>query len=136
MTAEDGVGRWLQVHARVMHDPDGTATRLLGVNIDISDRRFLEEQVRELHGQGERLRTLRATMRTVQDIVGNALNGLQLFRFDAEEHVPPQSLETFDQIIAQTAADLKALSDLDHVVETDMVMGTGIEYQREPRQKL
>jgi hypothetical protein len=49
-------------------------------------------------------------MRTVQDIVSNALMSLQLFRIEAEPHVSSPSLESFDQIIAETAGKLKALA--------------------------
>jgi PAS domain S-box-containing protein len=131
----DGAVHWVETHGRVEYDPDGKPLRVLGVNINISDRKSLEEQVRHARGQAERLRTLKATMRTVQDIVGNALMSLQSFRFDAEQHVPPQSLEQFDQIISETAGKLKALADLEQVVETDMVMGPGIRYQSSPPTK-
>jgi PAS domain S-box-containing protein len=127
-----GVIRWVQSHGRVVCDSDGKASRLLGVNIDITDRRLFEAQFLEARGQAERLRTLKATMRTVQDIVGNALMSLQLFRRDAEEHVSAASLELFDQIISETAGKLKLLSDLEDVVETDMSMGPGIHYQHSP----
>lgn len=53
---------------------------MLGVAVDISDRKSFEAQLLELHAQTERLRILKATMRTVQDIVSNALMSLQLFR--------------------------------------------------------
>jgi hypothetical protein len=43
-------------------------------------------------------------MRTVQDIVNNALMSLYLFRAEAEPCVSPQSLALFDHIIADTAA--------------------------------
>jgi PAS domain S-box-containing protein len=128
----DGVIRWSLARARVAYDSDGKASRLLGVNLDITDRKSLEEQLLEARGQAERLRTLKATMRTVQDIVSNALMSLQLFRIEAEPHVSAPSLELFDQVIHETAGKLKALGDLEQVVETDMVMGTGIRYQGSP----
>jgi len=106
--------------------------RVLGVNTDVTQRQSLEQQLREAHVQVSRVNVLKATMRTVQDIVSNALNSLQRFRLDAEEHVSPKSLELFDKIIAETAAKLKALGDLEHVVETDMALGTGISYQSRP----
>lgn len=69
------------------------------------------------------------TMRTVQDIVGNALMSLQLFRLDAEQHVSAVSLALFDRVIDEMASKLRALGDLEHVVETDMVVGPGIRYR-------
>jgi hypothetical protein len=80
----------------------------------------------------ERLSVLRATMRTVQDIVGNALMSLYLFRADAERAVSAESLALFDGIITETAAKLKAIADLESVVETHMAIGTGIDYQTSP----
>jgi hypothetical protein len=38
-------------------------------------------------------------------------------------------LELFDRIVRETAAKLKTLSDLQHVTETQMAMGPGIDYQ-------
>jgi len=38
-------------------------------------------------------------------------------------------LPEHDSIIGETAAKLKALGDLEHVVEIDMSMGTGIDYR-------
>jgi hypothetical protein len=89
------------------------------------------QRAHESQLQAEQLRVLRMTMRTVQDIVGNALMSLYLFRAEAEPNVSPAALEQFDHIIADTAAKLKAISDLEIVVETQMSAGSGIDY-REP----
>ena len=131
----NGAVHWVQAHGRVVYDTDGKPLRVLGVNADITHRKSLEEQLREAHVHVERLSVLKATMRTVQDIVNNALMSLQQFRFDAEQHVSPTSLELFDQIIDETTAKLKALADLEHVVETDLAIGTGISYQINPTTK-
>jgi hypothetical protein len=85
---------------------------------------------REAEIQAQRLSVLRATMRTVQDIVNNALNQLQLFRLDAEGLLPEESLTQFDEIIGGTAAKLKALGDLKSTVETVSPLGPSID--REP----
>ena len=122
--APNGVIRWMQTHGRITYDHDGTPLRMLGVNIDISDRKALEEQLREVRHQVERLRTFKATMRTVQDIVGNALTSLRYLHLDTE----PQAVTLFDQIVADTAGKLKVLGDLEQVTETAMAMGPGIEY--------
>jgi PAS domain S-box-containing protein len=124
----DGGVRWMQSRGRVNYDAAGNPERILGVNIDISNQKLLETQLLEAHRQAERLKVLKATMRTVQDVVYNALMSLQLFRTDAEAHVSPESLELFDQIIADTTARLGAIANLEHVVETEMVTGPGIDY--------
>ncbi len=67
---------------------------------------------REIEIQAQRLRVLKATMRTVQEIVNNAFNELQLFRLDAEGLLPQEHLHLFDNVIRVTAAKLKALGDL------------------------
>jgi hypothetical protein len=38
-------------------------------------------------------------------------------------------LQSFDEIINDTATKLRALGELDHVAETDMVLGKGIAYE-------
>jgi fumarate reductase subunit D len=94
------------------------------------DRAVTRQRGHEAQLQAEQLRVLKATMRTVQDIVSNALMSLYMFRTEAEPNVTPQALELFDHIIADTSAKLKALGDLEKVIETDMAMGAGIEYQQ------
>ena len=57
-------------------------------------------------------------MRTVQEIVNNAFNKLQLFRLDAEGLLPQESLKLFDSVIRGTAAKLKVLADIESTPET------------------
>jgi hypothetical protein len=96
------------------------------------DRAVTRQRMHEAQLQADRLRVLHATMRTVQDIVSNGLMSLYLFRTEAEPNVSPQSLALFDSIIAEVAAKLKAMGDLQNVAETEMCMGTGIDYQSSP----
>jgi hypothetical protein len=77
--------------------------------------------------QAEQLRVVRVTMRTVQDIVNNCLNQLQLLRADAEEHVSAESISLFDQAIKDAASQLKALGDLDAYAEKQMEIGTALD---------
>ena len=128
IVAADAI-HWVQSRGHVTYNAAGKPCRMLGVNIEISDQRLLEDKLRQANVQAERLRTLKATMRTVQDIIGNALMSLYEFRGEAEPHVAPQSLEQFDRIIAETAAKLRTLGDLEHVTEAQMAMGPGIDYQ-------
>jgi len=69
-------------------------------------------------------------MRTVQEIVNNALNALQLFRLDAEGVLPPESLKLFDDITQETAEKLRALGDLESTSEAVSPLGPTI--NREP----
>jgi hypothetical protein len=77
--------------------------------------------------RAERLRVVKVTMRTVQDIVNNALNQLQLIRIEAETHdVPQDVLALFDETIRGTAVKLKDLGDLETYVETQMDIGSAL----------
>jgi len=76
----------------------------------------------------QRLRVFKATMRTVQDIVNNLLNGLQLVHLEAEDHVSAETRELVDRTIQEAAVKLKALGDLETVTEKEMGLGLGIDY--------
>ena len=84
-----------------------------------------------------RLRVLRATMRTVHDIVNNFLANVQLFQLEAEEKnaLEPESLALMDSIIQDTATKLKKLGDLDSTPEKQMASGIGIDYEQSPSQE-
>jgi hypothetical protein len=105
-------------------------TFLLIIPAFFIDQVLARQRAHEAQLQVEQLRVLRMTMRTVQDIVSNALMSLYLFRAEAEPNVSPASLEQFDHIIADTAAKLKAIGDLETVAEARMAAGAGIDYQR------
>ena len=108
------------------------------------DRKLVKEQLKalqtakELEVQEERLKILRATMRTVNDIVGNFLNKLQLFQMEAEEKnaLPPESLELMDSIIQDTTTRLRMLGDLETIHEKPMCGDIGIDYERSIDEKL
>lgn len=87
---------------------------------------------KELEVQAERLKILRATMRTVQDIVGNFLNKLYLFKIEieAKDALPPETLELMESIIHETSGQLVKLGDLDTVKEKELAGGTiGIDFE-------
>jgi hypothetical protein len=85
-------------------------------------------RLHEAEIDAQRLRVLRATMRTVEDIVINCLQGLQLFRLEADDCMQEQSLTGLDSLIEDTTNKLRALSNLEHTTEREMAMGTGIDY--------
>lgn len=88
---------------------------------------------RELEVQEERLKVLRATMKTVQDIVGNFLNKLQLFQLEAEEKnaLQPESLERMNSMIHDTSTRLQKLADLETIHEKQMAGDAiGIDYEQ------
>jgi hypothetical protein len=67
-------------------------------------------------------------MRTVQEIVNDLLNGLQLVHAEAESKLPPGMLTLVDRVIQDASRKLKTLGDLQTVKEKEMVMGPGIDY--------
>jgi hypothetical protein len=80
----------------------------------------------EIRLQDERLRIVKVTMRTVQDIVNNCLNRLQLVRLEGEGRVSQESLALFDAAIQETSAKLTTLGDLEAYAENQMAAGTGL----------
>ncbi|WP_299012932.1 hypothetical protein [uncultured Photobacterium sp.] len=79
----------------------------------------------KLEVEKERVKTLRATMNTVHDIVNNFLNQLLLFQFEAEENktLEPKSIILMESIIQDTATKLKNLGELDSITEQQMANG-------------
>jgi hypothetical protein len=103
----------------------GIMLGVVGLAIDrvLSRQRKRRRQQAEIEAQ--KLRTLKATMRTVHDIVNNFLNCVMLFEMPAKG-----DMDTIEELIRETSERLKALGDLDSVVEMPLAVGIGIEYPR------
>ena len=95
-----------------------TAVLLIFVGLCIDLFVAGQKAKRETEIQAQRLKVLKAAMRTVQEIVNNAFNELQLFRLDAEGLLPQESLNLFDGVTQGTAAKLRVLADLESTPET------------------
>jgi hypothetical protein len=93
------------------------------------DRVVARQRAHESQLHAEQLRVLHATMRTVQDIVNNNLNQLQLLRMEAEGRVPDETLTQFDATIQDTAAQLTALGNMKVFAERTMESGPGLDVQ-------
>ena len=91
------------------------------------DRVVARQRAHEAELDAEQLRVLQVTMRTVQDIVNNNLNNLQLLRLEAEGCVPDEALALFDRTIQNTAAQLTALGNMKAFAEKPMVSGSGLD---------
>jgi PAS domain S-box-containing protein len=126
----DGVLRWIASRARLMCDEGGTPTRMIGVAVDITDRKAAETDRQRHHDElaSQRLRVFRATMTTVQNIVNNFLASMQLIRLEADQRLSPETLALFDRLIREAATELQALGNLEHIREKDMIVGPGIDY--------
>ena len=92
---------------------------ILGIMVDLV--RLKRAEVHHLEIQRQRLRVMKATMRTVQDIVNNSLTHLLLIKTQIEQKnaLDPKSLGHIDSIIYETSAKLKKLGDLETTPEKE-----------------
>jgi hypothetical protein len=121
--------RLFERNARNHVDALVTAVLLIIVGLCIDVFVAGRKAKREAEIQAQRLRVLKATMRTVREIVNSAFNQLQLFRLDAEGLLPQESLTSFDDIVRGTVAKLKALADLESTHETVSPFGASIDWE-------
>ncbi len=73
----------------------------------------------------ERMLTFQTTMRTVLDLVGNALNSMLLFRIEAEERgaLQQRSLQAMDKLIYETQQQLVQLANTTEISEEELASG-------------
>ena len=95
-----------------------------GLVVDMVRRR----RRRRAELEAQKLRTLKATMRTVQDIVNNFLNNLLLFQMEAQHLLPPDAFDPIEELSRQTFDRLKALGNVEEVREITMGIGLGVDY--------
>jgi hypothetical protein len=100
---------------------------LLLIPAFLLDRIVTHQRAHEAQLLAEQLRVLRVTMRTVQDIVNNNLNQLQLLRMEADGHVPDETLRLFDESIQDTATQLTTLATMEVFAEKRMASGLGLD---------
>lgn len=90
------------------------------------------QSIREVEVREEKLKVLKATMRTVQDITGNFLNNLHFFKLEIERNktLTAESVTKLDELINDTALRLNKLGNLDEIREKKMAGDTvGIDYE-------
>jgi hypothetical protein len=121
------LGSWfanfLEPHAI---DDDVTAIALVFVGLCIDKRRDTRQYKLQLQFETDRVAVLKATMRTVQDLVNNFLNNMQLVQLEAGDALSQETLELLERITFETSSKLKSLGDLEYVPETKMAIGVGI----------
>jgi hypothetical protein len=120
----------LGIHRREIDDI--VMAFLLVIPAFFVDRAVARQRTHEAQLLDEQLRVLRVTMRTVQDIVNNHLNGLQLLRVQSEGCVPVETLTFFDTSIQDTAARLTAIGNMEVFAEKPMASGPGLDVSSQP----
>ena len=106
----------------------GLTLMLAGLTIDRMLSRRRRRRLRQAEIEAQKLRTHRATMRTVQDIVNNFLNSLMLFEMPARGDMRDSSFDTIEELIQHTSQQLRSLGDLETIVETSLAVGIGTKY--------
>jgi PAS domain S-box-containing protein len=111
-------------------DSTGRVTGASSIARDIGNRKRAEAELKRLSEEIrlQRMRVFKATIRTVQDIVNNLLNGFQFVRLEGEGHLPAELLTLVDQMVQEAGVKLKTLGDLETVTEKEMAVGMGIDY--------
>ena len=67
-------------------------------------------------------------MRTVQDIVSNAVTELQLLRLEVEDGVPPRAtIDAFDRTVQELAGTLRKMGHLTIVREKQLRIGPALD---------
>jgi PAS domain S-box-containing protein len=133
-TRKDGSVVDISLTMSPMTDRAGQVTGVSTIARDFTNRKRAEAEFRRLNDeiQRQRLRVFKATMRTVQDIVNNLLNALQLVHLEGEGQAAGEMQALVDQVIREAAVKLKTLGNLETVQEKEMAAGLGIDYPGAP----
>ena len=102
------------------------AIALVIFGLTVDHWRDKKQHLLEIHIQAHRVAVLKATMRTVQDLVNNFISSMQLVQLEAGDALSPETLALLQDTTREISAKLKALGDLDCVPETEMAVGIGI----------
>lgn len=108
------------------HDANEFWMRSLVCGLMIVVGYLAERHVRDNEDiHAEKLRTLKATMNTVQDLVGNSLNSLQLICIELESgNIPDEkALHQIQKMVTESSSKLKKLSEITEVIEVEKASG-------------
>ena len=124
---------WLESWETTGYEPDEYVLPglliLVGLAVDLMTTR--QRQLHSIAVQAQRLHTLQVTMRTVQDIVNNSLNEIQLVRLSAEGRLDQEHLDLMDRVVVETTSKLKQLGELEGTPERMSAAGWMIDYEGE-----
>lgn len=91
-----------------------------------------EQAARKAEVRQEKLKVLKATMQTVQDIVGNFLNNMQYFRLEMSKNngLSPESTQKLNRLIQETSIQINELGNLEEIRERRLAGDeVGIDYK-------
>jgi len=113
-------------------------TAILSIHQLKKERQLKEEQVKsikmaqDIQIQLEKMSILKATMRTVLDIVGNFLNNMQLVRLkiESKQQLSESEIDELEHSIHDTAEKLRELANVESIKEKEMAGGLpGIDFE-------
>jgi hypothetical protein len=101
----------------------GLVLIIFGVSIDgaLARQRLAHEQ--------EKLLVLKATMRTVQDIMNNFLASVQAYAAESEDYVTLETQKMLEERIRDAATRLQALGNLASTPMREVAAGPVIDYE-------
>jgi PAS domain S-box-containing protein len=117
----DGEARWLEAHGRLLCDPAGAPQRLVGVCVDVTERRRSEEQLRQmvlaLRDADQRKDQFMAMLaHELRNPLGPMLNATYLLRMpDLEAEAAGHAREILDRQVRHMARLLDDLLDVSRI---------------------
>jgi PAS domain S-box-containing protein len=128
----DGEMRWLEAHGRLVTDPAGAPQRLVGVCVDVTDRRNSEQQLQEMvvalrQADQRKDQFLAMLAHELRNPLGPMLNATHVLRVpQIGEEVAARAREILDRQVRHMARLLDDLLDVSRITRGK------IELSREP----
>ena len=104
----DGSVRWMVTNGRIYYGTDGAPTRMIGINLDVTESKHAEEAIRE----SEKLAATGRLAATIAHEINNPLASMTNLLFLIEQH--PSLDETVRAYAVMAAEELRRMS---HIVK-------------------
>ena len=117
----DGEVRWLEAHGRLLCDPSGVPQRLIGVCVDVTERRRSEEQLQQLvtalkDADQRKDEFLAMLAHELRNPLGPMLNATHLLRIpQLEEKVAARARSILERQVQHMARLLEDLLDVSRI---------------------